>query len=181
MLQAVKIGRDSELLQGVLDIYLSVFPEYERLPVETVLAMEETSSYVTLEAYVEDGVVEGMSFVIDVPDVPFAYLLFLAVNDSCQGKGLGSKIIKHLRGESNRPLLVDVEPIDEPDAENADQRQARWRFYERNGFARSGLYMHYGDVTFEVLPCGVEVTQADIDALESAKFALYEAVGFTEY
>ena len=167
MLKAIDVDRNSKLISGVLDVWTTVLPPYERIPAEVVLRLIELHDYVTLSAYL------GMSYVIDTPGLPFAYLLYLGVRPEAQGKGVGSEILDIIKARTGQPILLDVEPIDDPDAENKQQRQDRWRFYQRNGFEKTDLIICYKEEVFQVLVSGFDVTADQVDALCEEKAALF--------
>ena len=179
MLKAIDVDRNSKLISGVLDVWTTVLPPYERIPAEVVLRLIELHDYVTLSAYLDETADEtpenvlGMSYVIDTPGLPFAYLLYLGVRPEAQGKGVGSEILDIIKARTGQPILLDVEPIDDPDAENKQQRQDRWRFYQRNGFEKTDLIICYKEEVFQVLVSGFDVTADQVDALCEEKAALF--------
>ena len=69
---------------------------------------------------------------------------------------------------------ADVEVIDDPLAKNPEQRQARWRFYQRNGFVRTDHNLYYGKETFQVLSWGFETTKEQVADLALQKDNLFE-------
>ena len=184
MIRFIDVSRGSLLLEGVWSIYLDVFPKCERRPKESLLQMvEDNPSSVFLTAYIEkdaDALPENvlaMSFIINLPTLPFAYLLFLGVTDKHQGSGIGTEIMRIIKDRFGQSILVDVEPIDDLTANNSAQRQARWRFYQRNGFSKTNLYLHYDSEVFQVLCCGFEATEELIAELSDAKDHLFTNTG----
>ena len=64
----------------------------------------------------------------------FVHLNYLAFHKKHRGKGIGSYIISWLKNKfNNKPLVADVENLDES-AKNNTQRLKRLKFYYRNGF-----------------------------------------------
>ena len=86
----------------------------------------EIDAGVRFWGYEADGALAGVMGIQDVGDVDLirhAYVL-----PALQGEGVGTSLLRHLRGLSGRPMLVGT------------WAAAEWaiRFYERNGFARVG-------------------------------------------
>ena len=83
----------------------------------------EMAAGVAFWGYESDGALTGVMGIQPVGDVELirhAYVL-----PAHQGEGIGTSLLRHLRGLSGRPMLVGT------------WADARWaiRFYERNGFA----------------------------------------------
>lgn len=181
MLRAIDVSRESALLEGVWSVYLSVFPKYERRPKEAMIQLvERNPDMVILTAYLEEGCeevpqnVKAMSYVINFPSLPFTYLLFLGVDEAHQGEGIGEQVLDQIKQRYEQPILLDVEVIDDPLAKNPEQRQARWRFYQRNGFVRTDHNLYYGKETFQVLSWGFEATKEQVADLALQKDNLFE-------
>ena len=86
----------------------------------------EIAAGVSFWGYEADGALAGVMGIQPVGDVELirhAYVL-----PARQGAGVGTSLLRHLRGLSGRPMLVGT------------WAAAEWaiRFYERNGFARVG-------------------------------------------
>lgn len=86
----------------------------------------EMAAGVAFWGYEADGALVGVMGIQTVGDVDLirhAYVL-----PAHQGEGVGTALLRHLRGLAERPMLVGT------------WAAAEWavRFYERNGFARVG-------------------------------------------
>lgn len=80
-----------------------------------------------------------------------AYLFFLAISPSCRSKGYGSRAIETLRAEyPGKKQVVDFEMLDDT-AINREQRERRRKFYLKNGYRETGLFLTYYGVDYEVL------------------------------
>ena len=173
-MNAIQVNKNSELLPAVWDIYRSVFPEHERFPEQDLLAFLEKTSEASMHAYVEHDNVVAMSYMIDSSDLPFAYLLFLGVSPNAQGGGIGTRVLNEIKETCKRPVVLDIEVVDDPTAENPEQRQRRLRFYERNGFAQTHLIFPFEEEPYEIMAYGTNVCQHDIDALGKKMDALFQ-------
>lgn len=119
----------------ILALYEQTFPENERIPWE-MLMRSAARDGIHFRACYEDGLFVGF---YDVSATDRAvFLLYLAVPDELRGHGYGSRILGTMKTEySGRMITVNVEPQNEK-AENREQREARLRFYRRNGFYETG-------------------------------------------
>ena len=98
--------------------------------------------------------------VIGVKNEKYILLLFLAVNDSIRGMGIGSAILGSLSSMYPEHVIsLQIETLRFP-AENMDQRVRRERFYLKNGYHHApmtsdepgGLFDYMftnGDMTFQ--------------------------------
>ncbi|MBL6009063.1 GNAT family N-acetyltransferase [Bacillus halotolerans] len=59
----------------------------------------------------------------------FIFVDYLYVSKDARGQGLGGKLIAKLK-KKNKPILLEVEPVDEDDADT----EKRLRFYQREHF-----------------------------------------------
>jgi N-acetylglutamate synthase-like GNAT family acetyltransferase len=82
----------------------------------------EIEAGVEFWAWEEDGTVLGIMGIQDVKDV--ALIRHAYVRSADQGRGIGSRLLERLRGQTARPLLVGT------------WADALWavRFYEKHGF-----------------------------------------------
>lgn len=78
------------------------------------------------------------------------YLFFLAIDTCCRSKGYGSHAIETLKASyPGKNQIVDFEMPDDT-AENHIQREKRRKFYLRNGYRETGLFLSYLGVDYEV-------------------------------
>lgn len=59
----------------------------------------------------------------------FVFVDYLFVSTKARGQGLGKKLLNNLK-EKNKPIILEVEPIDYKDTDSTK----RQRFYNREGF-----------------------------------------------
>jgi GNAT superfamily N-acetyltransferase len=116
-------------------LYRSAFPKEERVPFG-LLRLLALRKGIELVCYREGETFCGFTYTVTEGNVVF--VLFFAVNEALRGQGYGSSILKFLRKKNpGRTVILNVEPLD-PEAENAEERVRRVRFYEKNGFFDAG-------------------------------------------
>lgn len=95
---------------------------------------------------------------------------YLAVNSAIRSKGTGSRILQNVCNlYSNKKIVLLIEQIDKM-AENNQQRIARRKFYLRNGFTSSDIYISGVSGNMEVLNYGGKVSAKEY--MELQKYAL---------
>lgn len=148
-------------------LYLRAFPEVEQMPWE-LLVSETEQGLGRMCAFYDGDTFAGHAFYTATDKV--VYLLFLAVNDQVRSRGYGSAILAWLNEQHpGCSIALEIEPMD-PTADNWEQRQARLRFYERNGFTMTPYDLHEDTEVYTVLSTAdpfvvedFEATYADID------------------
>ena len=116
-------------------LYLSAFPKEERV-LFGLLRLLALRRGIDLVCYREGETFCGFTYTVTEGNVVF--VLFFAVNEALRGQGYGSSILKFLRKKNpGRTVILNVEPLDS-EAENAEERVRRVRFYEKNGFFDAG-------------------------------------------
>lgn len=128
-------------------LYRAAFPKEERVPLG-LLRLLTLRRGVDLICYREGETFCGFTYTVTDGNVVF--VLFFAVDEALRGRGYGSSILK-LLWEKNpgKTVILNVEPLD-PNAENAEERVRRVRFYENNGFFDTGYDIDEIGGTFRV-------------------------------
>lgn len=132
-------------------LYKEAFPPEERLSPVTMWFLQHRQSchYV---AFFDEGAFGGLALYIQLPSC--LYIAFLAVDASMRSRGIGSRILSALaQAYPKLPLVLEIERLDEH-AANYQQRVARLRFYERNGFVRTNYLKKEGSQYYEILANG---------------------------
>lgn len=147
----------------IREIYLEAFPKAERKPFFTVRRCVKRGKAQILTA-MEEGVLQGFALVIPYGDM--AMVDYLAVSDSIRSRGTGSRILREVcRQFPGQTLVLLIEKPDDA-AENSGQRAARRRFYLKNGFTSSGIYVSGHSGEMEVLNFGGRVSLEEYMALQ---------------
>ena len=128
-------------------LYRAAFPKEERVPLG-LLRLLTLRRGVDLICYCEGETFCGFTYTVTDGNVVF--VLFFAVDEALRGRGYGSSILKLLREKNpGKTVILNVEPLD-PNAENAEERVRRVRFYENNGFFDTGYDIDEIGGTFRV-------------------------------
>lgn len=126
------------------EIYLEAFPERERKP------------FFLLRRSVKQGTAQLIAAVIPYRDM--VMVDYLAVSSRIRSNGTGSRILQEICGRfAGRKIVLLIERLDDG-AENREQRIARKRFYLKNGFVSSGLFVTGVSGDMEVLTYGGAVS-----------------------
>ena len=134
----------------VASLYEVAFPVEERLPLWQL-------SWNGLKR-----VFVGLTYTIYTDNL--VYLLFLAVEESKQSQGYGSQILAQVKKEAGvRPCVLTIEPMDEEDASNRNQRLKRLAFYERNGYQLLNHFYFEGTERYQILTTDRSLCLADLE------------------
>lgn len=152
--------------EDVRNIYLSSFPEEERIPFETLLSMACGDGCDFYRIMVDD-VLCGISYVVESPELVF--LLYLAVSPDHRGEGIGSDVLWMIKsGCAGRRLFLNIEPVDEY-CDNIGQRLRRLRFYERNGFRPQCRYTTPDGMMYMLMSWGGPVSPEEASAFYDSR------------
>lgn len=148
-----------ECLQRCRRLYRESFPKNERTPGIEHFARKKNVDYFAV--YDGDSFV-GISYNVRHRDI--VYIFYLAVSPEFQGMGYGSKILSLLKDKySGCRLILNIEEV-EAGYSNYEQRLKRLKFYEQNGFRKTGLKFKEIGVTYDMLcfcPQGSEIKRKD--------------------
>lgn len=118
------------LLDSVRSVYMDSFPEEERRPWESIVALIESGAPFFKFIIVQNKDNEDVGFYTLWRFPEARYIEHFAVKPALRGNGIGTEIISKIIAEAdNIPVVIEVEPAD-----SSDQASARIRFYEKAGF-----------------------------------------------
>lgn len=144
--------------QEVNALAREAFPPEEYLAPTELVEMANGGNLVFSALLDKDAFV---GFMVTMQYKEMVYLFFLAISPSCRSKGYGSRAIETLKAQyPGKMQVVDFEAPDDS-ADNAAQREKRRRFYLKNGYCETGLFVTYYGVTYEVF-CTDEQFDADM-------------------
>lgn len=104
----------------------------------------------------ENGILQG--FVMLIPYKDMIMVDYLAVSSKIRSRGTGSKIMQEIcRRFSDKKIVLLIERLDDS-TENKEQRIARRKFYFKNGFTSSDIYITGHSGNMEILNYGGTVS-----------------------
>ena len=100
-------------------------------------------------------------FVMAIPYKNMVMVDYLAVSSKIRSRGTGSKMMQEIcRYFPGEKIVLLIERLDDT-AENKDQRIARRRFYFKNGFTSSNIYITGRSGNMEILNFGGTVSKQE--------------------
>jgi len=148
----------------VKNIYMEAFPKAEKKPFFLLKrAVQKEKSEIWAAS--ENGVVAG--FIVLIPYHDMILIEYLAVSNQIRSKGTGSKILGEIcRQYEDKRILLLIEEVDEA-ANNLEQRIARKRFYLKNGFKPSGIFIQSVSGNMEILCHGGSISGDEFIAVQT--------------
>lgn len=132
-------------------IYFEAFPKSERKPFFAIRHSIKKGKAQLLTAK-ENGILQG--FVMVIPYKDMIMVDYLAVSGEIRSHGTGSKILQEVcRHFPDKKIVLLIERLDD-NAENKEQRIARRKFYFKNGFTSSDIYITGRSGNMEILNYG---------------------------
>ena len=136
-------------------IYMEAFPKRERKPFFTLKRSVKKKKAVIMTASEENQI---LGLVVLIPYKDMVMVDYLAVSSRIRSKGTGSYIMQNVCREfSDKKIVLLIERL-EDDADNRDQRIARRKFYLKNGFSSSGIFITGASGNMEIMNYGGKVT-----------------------
>lgn len=142
--------------QEIKEIYLEAFPKRERKPLVTLRRSVEKGRALLMTA--KEGE-QLLGFTVLIPYEDMVMVDYLAVSSRIRSRGTGSRLLKEVcRQFAGKKIVLLIERLDE-NAENREQRIARRRFYLKNGFTSSDLFITGASGDMEILNYGEKVSR----------------------
>lgn len=139
----------------IKSIYMEAFPKGERKPFFTLKRSVKKKKAVIMTASEENQI---LGLVVLIPYKDMVMVDYLAVSSRIRSKGTGSYIMQNVCREfSDKKIVLLIERL-EDDADNRDQRIARRKFYLKNGFSSSGIFITGASGNMEIMNYGGNVT-----------------------
>lgn len=147
------ITKSSQDFKKVEGLFYQSFPKDERLSIDLLLYKADLGFGKLLGVYDNNAFV-GFTYLITHENL--TYILYLAVDESHQSKGYGSRILSLIKDEYNRnQIILNIETLDKL-APNYPQRLKRKNFYNRNGYNSANLLYKDRFGIYEVMVNGEE-------------------------
>ena len=159
MLSMKPIGGTPDELKKAKALYYRAFPKNERRSfpelVENRFGSTEVFCFYDEETFV------GMACLLNTSTI--SHIIYLAVDESLRGNGYGSKALDLLhQSKPGKKIMVDIEVPDEQ-AENAEQRRMRKKFYLRAGYEETPVKYEWRQENYEILSIGGQISEAEYD------------------
>lgn len=159
MLSMKLISNASEELKKTKALYYRAFPKNERRSfpelVENRFGGTEVFCFYNGETFV------GMACLLNTSTI--SHIIYLAVDESLRGNGYGSKALELLhQSKTDKKIMVDIEALDEQ-AENAEQRKMRKKFYLRAGYEETPVKYKWRQENYEILSFGGQISETEYD------------------
>lgn len=140
-------------------IYMEAFPTDERAPINILLDLTEELDGAQMPIVYDDDQPVGIIFMNNM-NTDRALILYLAMDASLRGKGYGAKVLAALQATYPMGIILETEVLD-AEAENAEQRERRYGFYQRNGLMDSQLISYTLGGLFHLMRSSEFVTMDD--------------------
>ena len=159
MLSMKLVGDTPAELNKAKALYYRAFPKNERRSfpelVENRFGSTEVFCFYDEETFV------GMACLLNSPSI--SHVIYLAVDESLRGYGYGSRALELLhQSKPGKKIMVDIEIPDEQ-AENAEQRRMRKKFYLRAGYEETPVKYEWRHENYEILSFGGKISEAEYD------------------
>ncbi len=147
----------------IKEIYVEAFPKRERKPFFTLKHSVKKGNARIMVAVEEEQL---LGFVVLIPYRDMMMVDYLAVSSKIRSKGTGSFIMQNVcRRFENKKIVLLIECLDDS-AENKEQRVARRKFYLKNGFVSSNIFIEGASGEMEILNYGGTVSTEEYLALQ---------------
>ena len=129
-------------------LYLSAFPAEERKPFFTIVSMFRKKR---MDVWCLEQDRHFLGFVTAIDDEGLVLIDYLAIEDRCRGKGIGTAALQAIQKQySRKQIFLEIESIYEQ-TPNLAQRQRRRAFYLRSGLKPMNVMINLFGVKMELL------------------------------
>ena len=164
MLSMKLIGDTPEEQKKAKALYYRAFPKNERRSFPEMV--ENRFGNTEVFCLYEGETFVGMACMLNSPTI--SHIIYLAVDESLRGHGYGSKALELLhQSKPKNKIMVDIEIPDEQ-AENAEQRKKRKKFYIKAGYAETPVKYEWRHENYEILSYGGQISEAEYDGFWEA-------------
>ncbi len=151
----------------IKEIYMEAFPKRERKPFFVLKHSVKKGKAKIMVAMEKEQL---LGFVVVIPYKDMVMVDYLAVSSKIRSKGTGSFILQNVCNKfEDKKIILLIECVDDA-AENKEQRTARRRFYLKNGFTSSNIFIEGASGEMEILKFGGIVSNEEY--LELQEYAL---------
>lgn len=160
-------------------IYLEAFPSNERKPFFNLKKAIKNGKAIAYGAKEND---ELCGFIITYTFKNLVLVDYLAVSSKIRSKGTGSLLIQDvIKNYQDKIIVLLIEKIDE-NATNYKMRISRKKFYLKNGFTSTNLFINSKGGNMEIMNYGGMVDSSDfMNLMEHALGKLYFRLSKMEF
>lgn len=139
-------------------IYREAFPPNERIAFQELKQKAADNHQIKMVVITDGEQNVGIAYFVDLKEK--AFVLYLAVDQSIRGQGIGGKTLSALKERYPKGIILESESTLE-DADNQQQREARYHFYLKNGFIDTEKIAHNMERDFHLLTSNLDCSVAD--------------------
>lgn len=133
-LRAISVSHNIVGYSEICDLINIAFPKNEQIPM-WILHLLTLRKNVHFYAFYDEKQFCGILYTVE--NDKYIFVLYLAVNDKIRSKGYGSQIIRWLKSHTSKIIVLNVEALNST-ASNAQQRERRIDFYNKNAISDTG-------------------------------------------
>lgn len=142
-----KVIKNCWCWNDIKELAVEAFPPEEYLAPDKLIEMSKEENF---DFYLIEDDNKFIGFVVIQTYKNLSYLFFLAIAKEYRSKGYGGKTLKLIRETyPNKIQVVDFEMVD-VNSINYNQRVKRREFYLKNGYQKTGFFLSYLGVDYEV-------------------------------
>ena len=140
----------------VKSIYMEAFPKRERKPFFVLKHSVKRGKARVFTASDENGL---LGFAVAIPYQNMVMVDYLAVSSKIRSKGTGSRLMEEVCARfPDKKIVLLIERLNDA-ADNREQRIARRRFYLKNGFTSSDIFITGASGEMEIMNFGEKVSE----------------------
>ena len=159
MLSIKLIGNMPEELKKAKALYYRAFPRNERRSFPELV--ENRFGGTEVFCFYDEDIFVGVPCLLNSPSI--SHIIYLAVDESLRGNGYGTKALELLhQSKLGKKIMVDIE-VPDKQAENAEQRKLRKKFYLRAGYEETPVKYEWRQESYEILSFGGQISEAEYD------------------
>lgn len=137
-------------------LYSNSFPDYEKITFNDLVQMNVTDNRIKMYLIKYNDNNAGIIYLVDMNTK--AFVLYFAIDSSIRGKGLGKLVINTLKKEFKDGFILECESTI-GNFPNSEQRDARYRFYMKNGLIDTNLFSRDSGQNFHLLTSNEKCTK----------------------
>ena len=139
-----------------MNLYDASFPEYEKTPFNDLVQMSNSDHRIKMYLVKYNDNKAGIIYLVDMNTK--AFILYFAIDSSIRGQGLGKLVINALNKEFKDGFILECESTI-GNFPNSEQRDARYRFYMKNGLIDTNLFSRDSGQNFHLLTSNEKCTK----------------------